>query len=225
MQTKKISFTAISIFYVLLFTVNIFAISKPEKVQTQFFGTSTLTGLKGILVSISFLKAENVNCNLPLNDIQTEIELYLRRNGIPFFVTTSGTMENHKEKGFVADQNEANAFALKHNLGMDFGTLDIQVCVRRSGSPAWESYEVRTDINFSQLVSLVRNQKIRTFAITWPYSSLKPSVPIAFYESTDLEKGIREEVRNKLAEFCNDYLAANPKDSSPKENISDSNNK
>jgi len=76
-------------------------------------------------------------------------------------------------------------------------------------------YYFKVRVELIEEVELIRDRKLHTFSRTWPLFDT-PHVGIA--GRLTLVQGIKNDVDNQIRQFCNEYLAANPKDGSKKEN-------
>lgn len=165
-------------------------VSPLERAQLQSFQTPTLHNLRGVCLWVCFVVIEEdgkrAKTKLGLlseEDLQTQVELALRKIGIKI-----AERPDPKEK-----------------------TALLQVFVK--ASPVGEKkllYQCVVQAELIERVELIRDA-IHTEAPTWPYL---PSLEISTFVAGSLrvEQAIRDEVDNKINEFCNDYLAANPKE-------------
>lgn len=210
MKTKKYWFLVVVIIcFGLLLSVKVLGISSNEEEQLEKFGVSTLHGLKGICPVISIAtsvemegdtatsgdgKKEETDYlgSLTRKQMETQVELALRRKGI-------------KKFGSVTD----------------FGLLIIYIEVNKieftkSVIVPCPLYVVKVSIELHQLVSLSRDPQIRTRAKTWPALPIVEGRGIRFTTRELMGKHIKEDIARQMEVFCNDYLAANPKEVSPK---------
>jgi hypothetical protein len=140
----------------------------------------SLVGLKGVYILIVGLGPENEYFGLTEQQLQTDVELQLRRNGIK-----------------VLSRHEWT-----ETPGLPYLYVNLNA-VRHPATERWVSYNISVELQ--QAVSLVRDPSIKIFAApTWS----KGSIGIAYFDI--FIETIRDYVRDYVNEFCNDYLVANP---------------
>jgi len=200
MKTKKylIFLTLICCCAVLLpvGTSGIFTYSF-EKFQLVNFGVSTLHGLKGVKPTVLFRagKSDVLKSDLPTNlvisglsesTLQTQVELELRKTGIN-----------------IVEDKEAPV-------------LFVRVFIVKLVAQDYYIYSV--SMKLTEEVELIRDRKIHTFSSTWPPSigSLLYAPRVGADVTLGITQAIKNEVDNLIKEFCNDYLAANPKETESK---------
>jgi len=188
MKTKKCWILAISVVCcVALLSASLLAISISEQSQIEDYGISTLSGLRGICVdiklSVNVANEDAGKHKLPFltkNDLQTQVEIAFRKAGIKVF-----SSYREPDDGFFI----VSVSAMKESKDSPLYALNIQsVLIQR--------------------IALLRNSKIETAAVTWPY--IQTSM-FGMTGSGIVERTIKDTVARQVNEFINDYLAANPK--------------
>jgi len=145
--------------------------------------TVGLRGLAGVAVAVSELKQEVERDGLFKAQLQTDVELGLRKAGIRVLT---------KEQWLIAPGQP---------------TLDVIVALFKSPSSNVAVYAKSVNVVLRQNVVLSRKPyTIVRGAITWE-STLMGGVS----NSTVLQKDIRDIVADRFDEFINAFLAANPK--------------
>lgn len=191
MKTKKYWILALVVVCCAVFLSMIASgVSPLERAQPQSFDTPTLHNLKGVCPWVRFAVIEEdgkrTKTKLGLlseEDLQVQVEVALRKTGIKIV-----ERPDPKEKT-----------ALLHVFVM--------------ASPVGEKellYHCAVQAVLIERVELIRDP-ICTEAPTWPYL---PSVEISLFvaHSLRVEQAIRDAVDDQINRFCNDYLAANPKE-------------
>jgi len=184
---------AIVICFGVFWEVSVSGISRNEKEQLEKFGVSTLHGLKTIypVALIVVLGGDKVVVDqigsLTRTEIETQVELALRKAGIKVYY------------GDIAVQ----LFVYVEAHKMMFPTSD-------AGSQALYAFKVSTELH--QQVILSRDPKIRTKVKTWPATPFVVGRGIEFASLETLGQCIKQDVAKLMDVFCNDYLAANPKE-------------
>lgn len=153
MKTKKYLILATIVVCCSVFLcVRVLAISIPEQEQIKDYGISTLSGLRGICVNVKLSVNIAVNIanedagkhRLPFltkNDLQTQVEIALRKAGIKVLSSYRGP-----DDGFFV----VAVGAMKESKDGPLYALTVQsVLIQR--------------------VALLRNRKIETAVATWPY--------------------------------------------------------
>ena len=193
MKTKKYwVLGAVVICFGMFWVVSVLGISKNEKKQLEKFGVSTLHDLKTIypvaLIVVQGgdkLVADQIG-SLTRTEIQTQVELALRKAGIKVYY------------GDIAVQ----LFIYVEAHKIDFPTS--------KGSKPLYAFKVSTELH--QQVILSRDPKIRTKVKTWPAHPFVVGRGIQFASSETVGQWIKQDVAKQMDVFCNDYLAANPKE-------------
>lgn len=193
MKAKKYWILAVAIVSCAAFlSARLLAISISEQSQIKDYGISTLSGLKGICVdvklSVNVANEDAGKHRLPFltkNDLQTQVEIALRKAGIKVLSSIGGA-----DDGFFV----VAVGAMKESKDGPLYALTIQsVLIQR--------------------VTLLRNRKIETAAVTWPYIQTST---FGMTPSLMVERTIKDTVERQVNEFINDYLAANPKEPAKK---------
>ena len=190
MKTGKYwTLAAVAIGSVLILSARLVGVSTSEKQQLEWFGVSTLSGLKIIQPIVMF---EPLDANFKFahfkNELQTQMNSALRKAGIKL----------------VAERKNLNDV----NLGQLVVVVGIsKISIERKLLKDTYVFGVQTGLY--QLVQLSRDLKVRAMAQTWSETSFPaPSMTV----SNKIGHAIKDEVAVHLKEFINDYLAANPKD-------------
>ena len=97
-------------------------------------------------------------------------------------------------------------------------TLWVKISVRKVCESSTTYCAFTVSVSFSQKVELTRDDKIRVQATTWPM--FPPPPKIITVERARLYEALQEEVSNRVNEFVDAYLAANPKEPVKKEGLS-----
>jgi hypothetical protein len=147
----------------------------------------TLRGLQGMGVFVQPLGPEVERLGLTREALQTDTELQLRQYGIK-----------------VLSFREALL-----TPGAPF--LHVLVDVGRVNDETLSFVAVSTHVRFYEIVSLEREPATRCPAATWEAGN------VARITSTKRLAEIRDSVKDRVADFINDYLAANPKEGKVKE--------
>ncbi len=181
---------AVVISFGVFWAVRVSGISKCEQAQLELFEVSTLYKLKAVepIVMIEAEEAKLIGVNK--DSLQTEVELMLRKAGIKIDSERDKSIEERVE----------------------IGRLTIGVDVREMESVP--IYFISVLVGLRQYVTLLRYTEttIPTRAVTWPLVS-KPDVTLAGKEAgVQIRQGVSAALTRQMNNFCNDYLAANPKD-------------
>ena len=190
MKTKKYwLLVTICISLLVAFSVKLFAVSWNEKQRLEEYGVSTLKGLEGVRPTILFKKSEKDNklgsfdTTFWEGEFQMEAELALRRNGIKVL-----------------------------NAGFPALIIFIETCSFDIPEKVYV-YAFKVSTYLFEEVQLVRDPKLLTRTLTWPND---PPVivgrGIIMAGRNRVKQEIKEQVIRQTNEFCNDYLAANPKE-------------
>jgi len=142
-------------------------------------GCDTLIGLDSIGVLIENLHPAALEAGLSPDQLQTDVELKLRLAGIK-----------------VLSKEEFRRLLLAPYLY-------VQVTAGKSSN--FSVYAVSVNVDFKQMVFLVRDPNVVTMGATWR------SGEVIIAGKDVITEGIRGCVRDLVDEFINDFLAANPK--------------
>jgi len=156
-------------------------ISGEEKAQLEYYGISTLHGLTGVVPIVSLLKDE-----------ETKLD--------------SATQNNLQTK-VELQLRKAGIRVMSNTEKPGAGRFNVMLTVQKVADMS--VYAVCYSASLYQEVELIRNTEIHTEAPTWPSLLQQPTGFIV--GEANLEKAIKNNVGNKVNEFINDYLAANPK--------------
>jgi len=194
MKTKKcwiLSFVSVAVIAIVWPVVQ-GAVTTTESTQknkdipelTSITQEGTLKGIKSIYVAVENLKPEAERHGLTKKSLQTDIELRLRKYGI---------------KVVSEDQWMASSF---QEL-LECGKLYLNVDVSLREEVGLFAYAISFEL--IQPVLLARSPKMLCWATTWEEGWLGTG-------GLDNFKSIRESVAEKVDNFINAYLAANPKE-------------
>jgi hypothetical protein len=150
----------------------------PQAVGDSVLQRRTLVGLKGVHVLVEAINPDAEKDGLSRTLLQTDIELKLRRAGVPVFT-------------------EEETFGVPGSPVLD---LDVGLLKNPSGV-----YAFGVDLALIQEVNLTRAPRVEIGAATWRATSTIGIVGTAKLSS------VRETVKDKVDQFINAYLAANPK--------------
>ncbi len=142
---------------------------------------ATLVGLKGVEVVVEEVDPEAERDGLVKSTLQTEVELKLRQAGILVLSRTQ------------AGSTPGNPW------------LYLRVSAVKGSGTLQRLYVFSVSLELNQIVRLDRNPSVITFARTWSARGFIGTVGAANLSS------VRESVRDRVDEFINAYLAANPK--------------
>lgn len=181
---------AICISVLVAFSVKLFAVTWNEKNRLEKYGVSTLQGADGVRPVVLYWSAdkkeENKLGSLDTTnwrlEFQMEAELALRRNGIKVL-----------DAGFpvLVIFIEANSVKTTEKLYI---------------------YAFKVSTYLEEEVQLVRDPRLLTTTVTWPYDPIiVVGRGIIMAGRDKVKPAIKEHVIRQTNEFCNDYLAANPK--------------
>jgi len=181
---------AVAICLSMFWAVRVSGISKCEKAQLELFEVSTLYKLKAVepIVVIEAEEAKLIGVNK--DSLQTEVELMLRKAGIKIDSEEDKSLEERVE----------------------IGRLTINVDVREIEFVP--IYCISVLVELRQYVTLLRytDTTIPTRAVTWPLVS-KSDVTFAGKDAgVQIRQAVSSAITQQMNNFCNDYLAANPKE-------------
>jgi hypothetical protein len=177
----------------VLLCAKVLGVSANEKTQLETFGVSTLHGLKAIYpVALIVIQREDEPVpdrigSLTRTEIETDVVLALRRAGI------------RVDYGDTSNQ----LFIYIEAIRLDIPTTD-------AGLQTF--YALKTSTELHQHVNLSRDPKIQTKAKTWPAEPFVVGRGIRIAPLETVGKWVKKDVAKQMEVFCNDYLAANPKD-------------
>jgi hypothetical protein len=166
--------------------VVLFLLCASQFVQAQIddaTNNDVLKGLKSVLVSTSLSPVAEKFGLTPLQ-VQTDTELKLRTAGLHIV----------EEPEWKQDHSSAGG-----------GWVDLQVTVVLYDDGTQQLLGYSIHLKLMQPVTLNRDTSISTFATTWSTGGVGIFTPTSFPEK------LRARIRDKLDEFVNCYMAANPK--------------
>jgi len=171
---------------VTMFSWKVSGVSSFEETQLEQFGVSTLSGVQAVTLAVAIVSLDGPK---PLSEepLQTQVELALRMAGIR--VVDKATAEKTPNAGLLC---------------VDIVINKIDVHIQDQSRPL---YAVVVQVTYRQGVRLFRNEKILTHIATWPWMLVPEPMVLG---SDKLEEGIRSRVGKYVANFINDYIAANP---------------
>jgi hypothetical protein len=183
----------VSVICVVLSSALLLATIGSQGLQRHIYGTSTLSGLEEVNPQVSLIQLGEPTTSkvesLTENDLQTHVELALRRAGMKV----------------AKDRSNTNTATLGITV------LVMKITGAEEPPSDAESYVSTVLTGIYQDVELIRDHKIRTLAETWP---LGPSASggrgFALLGADEVEQQIKNNVTKQVDEFINDYLAANP---------------
>ena len=154
--------------------------------ETKWFDQSDaqiLNGLKTVIVSVTGVPQEVENNGLSQLQIQTDVELRLRQNGI--------RVVGHKE-------------VINRGIYSVASFLNVNVNFLKDKDEGFYAYSINVELG--DTIRLVRNQNVKVGnAITWQQGS------VGFVGITRVKDYMRSEILRLTDQFLNDYLKANPK--------------
>ena len=208
MNAKKVWFIVAGFSLLLVLAIKLFAISSSEKSQIENYGVSTLKGLQGFRLGVAVVDTskdkENGETYIQVfperwkEDIQTDVELVLRRNGVKIF---TGEKSTEEVSAFLSVYVVVNSILIELPKRPLFYLYSFQVSVDVI-APAvisWKPYTTTT----------------LTRTIIWPAGGFNLK-RITISGRKPLKQAIKEDVLRQINSLCNDYYAANPKETSVK---------
>ncbi len=178
----------------------VYGISSREKKQIDVWGGSTLQGLDEvrIIFMITDIGGKNrqarssyYTCPEDWNaEFRTEAELVLRKNGIKIF---SGERTTEEVPAALVVLAVVNAMKTKSEIKSDY------------------LYAFTVSVTVEDTVLTIRNPDILTRANIWSIGRVEPQVP-TISGRIHLKQAMKESILKQITAFCNDYLAANPKE-------------
>lgn len=144
--------------------------------------TDGLRGLAGVAVAVSNLTQEVERDGLLKAQLQTDVELGLRKAGIRVLT---------KDQWLIAT---------------GYPTLDVIVALYKSPSPNFDVYAKSVNVVLRQNVVLSRKPSTIVRGATW-----ESGIVVGVSNSEDLRKHTRQIVADLVDRFINAFLAANPK--------------
>lgn len=192
MKTKKYWFLVIVIIlcFVLL-SLGVRAAVDPYEEQENNLNIYPLEGLKGVNVKVvsplSAFEMDKVKRNpLKLDDLQAQAELVLKRAGIR-------VVENRSQNPEIAEL-----------------VITVNTWERRLISEVIA--QVKTEL--FQFVELVRSNRLRIMAPTWPVDTRIREVEMTrVIDIRKMKRIVEREIERQIKVFINDYLRANPEHS------------
>lgn len=198
-KNKILLLTTTSICCIIFLALAAFGISLEEQVQINKFGVSALNGLEGVylnflIVDVSEFRDTKKTSNYmyPENwndEFSTEVELALRRNGIKIL----GRAQKATVSGALKVVVIVNAVKLEPDIILY--SFTVRMFLTDTVKVARKSFETNT------------------IATTWSNGFLDGSAPSISGE-IHLKEGMKKRILKEINVFCNDYLAANPKEPS-----------
>lgn len=191
MKAKKYCILCLAVIcFGVFWAVSVSGISKCEQAQLKLFKVSTLYKLKAVEPIVVIEAEEAKLIGVDKDSLQTEVELMLRKAGIKIDSEGDKSIEEKVE----------------------IGRLTISVDVREiEFAPI---YCINVLVGLRQYVTLLRYTEITipTKVVTWPLVS-KPDVTFAGKEAGEqIKQAVSAAITREMNNFCNDYLAANPKE-------------
>jgi hypothetical protein len=167
------------IMLIILFSALTLTLACPVSAINGLSNRATLRGIKGVGVLVEKLSPEVEQQGLRRNELQKAVESKLQRAGIKVLTKT----------GSLAAPGEPYLY------------ININVNIAKTES---DIYPYSIDLLFTQKVSLVRDPKSTTYAVTWSTSGVG-SITKRFVDR------LQESVENMVDIFIRAYLAENPK--------------
>jgi hypothetical protein len=156
--------------------------SQDEALALMQYAGNSLKDLRGVTVLVEFLNPEAEEYGLTRKSIQTDSELRLRQSGI---------------KVIPLNEHSLLDATLYINVGTvlsdEFPNIDFRIVA------------VNIQVEVRQRAMLYRDPKIWCSATMWKNGH------IVLCEVSKLRSGVKEILQDKIDEFINDFLAANPK--------------
>jgi hypothetical protein len=143
--------------------------------------SDTLKGLGRVTVLVESLQPEVEREGLATSTLQADVDLKLRQAGI--------------RDGLPGDKN----------LGWGMLYVNVNALNLRKGGLRSAVYTFSVIVQLSQLVTLSRDPKITSLAVTWNDAAIGSA------DARELSTAIRRAVRDKVDEFINAYRVANPR--------------
>jgi len=194
-----------------IFSMKVLGLSFAEKTQLEKYGVSTLSGLEEIyaktVLAINGEKQKDKFDVLTEVELQTQVELALRKVGIkvvePPLEIDSDIPSLMVLVQVIKDPYSEYAYGLLSAIS-SLSNTDISEVNRES------VYAFTVSTALYQKVKLLRNPEIATTAQTWPSGWFSYRGLILARKDT-LAQSIKNQITFQMNEFCNDYLAANPR--------------
>lgn len=174
-------------------------------IQIALEPADTLKGLQGIsvLVSTTTTTKEAEKYGLTKQSIQTDTELRLRQNGIR--VLTREELGERLHAFYIGGLKPSYEDGLKR---MDAALLHVVVNPVINEEVGIAAVAINLRVMQTAFLPRERNILYRG-AVTWESGSVR-------LVGLGMLKEVRERVKDVVDEFCNDYLAANPKETEAK---------
>jgi len=189
MKTKKYRFLVlgITLCFVLL-SLGVPAAVDPYEEQEDNLNIYPLEGLKGVNVKvvhlISAFEEEKVRRNpLDLDDLHVQAEVALRKAGIRVVESPSQDPE----------------------------IAELVITVNTWKRKLMFQYIVQVKTELYQLAELVRSNRLRIMAPTWPVDTrIREAEMTEVIELQKIRRIVESEIERQIEVFSNDYLIANP---------------
>jgi len=150
-------------------------------ISAQTEEVKSLRGLQGVAVLVESLYPNTKKAGLTRSQLQTEVEVELRKAGIPVLTKDERWTAPGKPYLYV----QVNSVALVGSLK--------------------GAYAFHVMVNLRQVVDLELNWSKGIYATTWDKSKVGGG------GKYNVKKDVRDIVRDLVNEFINDYLTVNPK--------------
>ncbi len=166
------------IMVMILFSALALTLACPLFAVNGLSNRATLRGIKGVGVLVEKLPPEVEQQGLKRNELQKAVESKLQKAGIKVLTRA----------GSLAAPGEPYLY------------INVNVNIAKTES---DIYPYSIDLLFTQKVSLVRDPKLTTYAVTWSTSGVG-SITKRFVDR------LQENVENMVDIFIRAYLAENP---------------
>jgi len=166
--------------FIKMFSIIVVLLFLSSVTQAETLGKETLKGLKGVHVLVETLSPDIEKDGLRKSSLHTDVELKLRLAGIKVLTKEEYLKEPGKPYLYV------NVGSLKDERGF---------------------YHFSIEVALNQVVTLLRDFTITSFAITW-----RATGRFGYAGEERVESFIRSNINDSINEFINDYLAMNPKE-------------
>lgn len=172
---------------VILFIIGFAIIGYAKVWGAENYQRASLQGLKGIYVLIDGQFDDLIREGLTKDQLKTDVELQLRKARIK--VLTEQEFETMPESPH-----------LSITVSSSKGAIGV------SGSYSKTTfYAIGLLIQLHQDVILIRNPKMKISGVTWK------TILTGWHEAKDVKNSVRENLKDGIDIFMNDYLTANPK--------------
>jgi len=156
-------------------------------ISAQTCGVKSLRGLRGVEVLIEIGDSDAEKAGLTKSQLQTDVEVELRKAGIP--VLTDDKRQNTPGKPIL--YVNVNSMVLSGDEGLYVHNIIVVL---------YQLVDLRREA-----VAGVDGETWWQTVSTWDRSNL------GINSKSNFKKGVREIVRDYVNEFINDYLTVNPK--------------